>query len=159
MEKAVSPSAIPAEPVEPPTYDELEAMAETAVVEEPQETFSAVVPAFEDEIPEEERRRELRRELGMRAPEWAVDLGITKGTAAFEGPTGELVLTATTTAVFTDRAAALRRLSAYLLSKGVDRFVALGLLHGWAAHFCAPVPFEYEIVGVFEEVLRDGIAT
>lgn len=141
------------------SLDELEALGEAALAEVPQETFAAVAPAFEDDVPEEERRAELRRALGGRAPEWAVTLGVEKGVTAFQGERGELILIATTTAVFTDRAAALRRLAAYLLSKGVDRFVALGLLHGWATYFCAPVPFEYELVGVFEEALREGNAT
>lgn len=151
MENAVSSAPVP-------SLDEFIELAKAAVAEEPPETFAAVVPDLEDDVPEEERRADLRRALGDRAPEWAVDLGIAKGTAAFEGETGELVRDAVTTAVFTDRGPVLHRLAKHLLEHGVNRFVALALLHGWSTHFCAPVPFEYETVGVFEEELRDGDA-
>ena len=147
-------SALPA-----PSWAELDALAEAAVEEEPQESFTVVVPELEDDLPEEERRAELRRALGGRAPAWAVTLGVEKGVTAFEGETGELIRDAVSIAIFTDRGPVLRRLSKHLLEHGVDRFVALGLLHGWAAHFCAPVPFEHEIIDIFEEALRDRGAT
>lgn len=139
--------------------DELIVQAENAVAEKVRETFAIVIPDLEEELPEEERRAELRRALGGRAPEWAVTLGVEKGVTAFEGETGELIRDAVTIAVFTDRGPVMRRLSKHLLEHGVDRFIALGLLHGWAQYYCAPTPFEGEIVGVFEEVLRDESAT
>jgi hypothetical protein len=143
-----------------PSWDELVALADVVPRQDdvPAESFTAVVPDLEDELPEEERRAELRRALGGRAPEWAVELGIVKGAAAFEGETGELIRDTVTIAVFTDRGPVLRRLARHLLEHGVNRFVALGLLHGWATHFCAPVPFEHEVLGVFEQAMEDGNA-
>lgn len=147
-----------------PSWEELEQLvqeadariAEKRVAEEtPAETFSAVVPDLPLDDPEEERRAALRRALGGLAPEWAVEMAVINGMVAFKGEVGALLLDAVTTAIFTDRGPVMRRLAAYLLSKGVDRFVALALLHGWATHFCAPVPLEDEVVGSFEKAWRD----
>jgi hypothetical protein len=114
------------------------------------EAFAAVVPDLADDVPEEERRAELRRALGPLVPEWAVDLAVNDS-AVFSGEAGELLRSAVTTAVFTDRADVLRRLSKHLLEHGVDRFIALALLYGWAQFYCAPVPFEHEVRAVVSE--------
>jgi hypothetical protein len=149
-------SAIPEpQPAEPPTWEEIEAAADATladiVVEEGTlEDFAAVVPDLADDVPEDERRADLRRALGPLAPEWAVELAVNDS-AVFSGEAGELLRFAVTTAVFTDRADVLRRLAAYLLARGVDRFIALALLHGWATHFCAPAPFEGEVCAVVSE--------
>lgn len=140
-----------------PTWAQIEALLEEADAREalPVESFTAVVPELDDELSEEERRAELRRALGGRAPEWAVTLAVANGTVCFEGEAGGLLRDAVTLCVFTDRGPVLRRLAVYLISLGVDRLIALALLHGWAAHFCAPVPFEDEVRAVVAEAWEE----
>ncbi|MGA7991406.1 MAG: hypothetical protein WCC53_08250 [Thermoanaerobaculia bacterium] len=100
------------------------------------------------EIPHEDARTQWRRALGNVAPEWAVEAAAANGAELFEGEAGDLLLAAVTRCVFEDRGPTLDRLARYLLGKGADRFIVLAVLHGWANHFCAPVPFEEEINAV-----------
>lgn len=153
----MSAAAPQSAPLDAPTWAELEALLAEADEKDalPAESFAAVVPEIPDEVPEEERRAELRRALGGRAPEWAIDLGVANGTVCFEGEAGELLRDAVTLCVFTDRGPVLRRLAAYLMSRSVDRLLVLALLHGWAVHFCAPVPFEDEVRAVVADAWEE----